>query len=291
MSDELKKFLRFLFEADTGYVYSPCKKLTGEWNQRFFLWPSESEKVHDWITSSTHEGNVYLSPALFKEKAATKESFKTTNVAWVEFDGSTNIDFKEINQPDVIVQTSSPTHVHCYWKIKPANVESVENINRRLTYYLGADNSGWDCTQVLRPPGTLNHKYSKPIETLLVKFQPSFIKRDLSRFDKAPEIEKPPLIITYDSLLDPEKVIVENKLGIDLIKMIKSEFVKQGNHSTYLMRLGYLLGSSGLNEIEIISLLYLADSRIKKFVGRSDQLLRLSEIAAIASLCAISIEN
>jgi len=284
MSDELDRFLGFLFEADTGYVYSPLKKNTGEWEQRFFLWPSDKQSLTDWITTASVEGNIYISPALWKDKSATKDSFKHSNVAWVEFDGSSKIDFKEIASPDVIIQTSSETHTHCYWKIKPANGETVENINRRLTYYFRADNSGWDCTQVLRPPGTLNHKYSKPLVTQVVKFDRVFLKRDFSIFDEAPEIEKPPLEVTYEGLLDADVLIEQRKFGPDIVNMVTKELAPLLTRSTFLMRLGYILASEGCSELEIISLLYKADCRIKKFVGRSDQLMRLSEIAAIATL-------
>lgn len=284
MADDLNRFLNFLFEADTGYVYSPLKRNTGEWEQNFFQWPVDKQALTDWITSSSMEGNVYISPALWKDKSATKESFKHSNVAWVEFDGSQKIDYKEIASPDVVIQTSSDTHTHCYWKIKPANGTTVENINRRLTYYFRADNSGWDCTQVLRPPGTLNHKYAKPLETKIVKFDKVFLKRDFSIFDNAPEIEKPPLEITYDDLIDADHLIVDKKFSPDISNMISKELAPLLTRSTFLMRLGYILASENCTELEIISLLYKADCRIKKFVGRSDQLMRLSEIAAIATL-------
>ncbi len=284
MSEELRKFLKFLYEADTGYVYSPLKRKTGEWEQRFFQWPSEVQALEAWIDTSSLEGNVYVAPGLFSEKKATKDSFKHSNVAWVEFDGATKIDFKDIPNPDVIVQTSSETHTHCYWKIRPANGETVENVNRRLTYYFRADNSGWDCTQVLRPPGTLNHKYSKPLETKLIKFKPSLIKRDFATFDLAPEIEKPPLIIKYEDLAEASELVAKLKLPEDLIKMVMREMAVPPNRSTFLMRLGYLLASHGVDELDTVSLLYHADSRIKKFVGRSDQLMRLAEIASIAQL-------
>lgn len=284
MSEDLNKFLRFLYESDTGYVYSPLKRKSGEWEQRFFLWPGEQQALQDWISTSSLEGNVYLAPGLFNEKKATKDSFKHSNVVWVEFDGSSKIEFNGVPEPDVVVQTSSATHIHCYWKTKPANGDTIENINRRLTYFFRADNSGWDCTQVLRPPGTLNHKYAKPIETELVKFKPVYLKRDFSQFDIAPEIEKPPLVITYDDLLDPSEVMAKNKIGDDLVRMVTREMAVPPNRSTFLMRLGFLLASCNLTELEIVSLLYVADARIKKFVGRSDQLMRLAEIASIASL-------
>ena len=38
--------------------------------------------------------------------------------------------------------------------------EVGEQLNRRLALVIGADRSGWDLTQLLRPPRTPNHKYT-----------------------------------------------------------------------------------------------------------------------------------
>ena len=284
MSTDLERFLTFLFEADTGYVYSPLKRLGGEYEQKFFQWPSAKQELIDWITTSSLEGNIYLSPAIWKEKVLSKQSFKTSNVAWVEFDGAKEISYRGLSSPDAVVQTSTENKVHVYWKIQKVEAEALEDINRRLTYFLGADSSGWDCTQVLRPPETLNHKYGTPLLTKLIKLPAITIRKSPEIFDKAPAIERPPTKVTYENLLDPEKLLVSKKFSKELQEMITKETTPVGSRSTFLMRLGYLLAAASCTELEIISLLYHADNRIKKFVGRPDQLVRLSEIVSIVSL-------
>jgi hypothetical protein len=42
------------------------------------------------------------------------------------------------------------------------DLEAIETKNRSLAYLLDADTSGWDSTQLLRPPGSVNHGYGKP---------------------------------------------------------------------------------------------------------------------------------
>ena len=56
---------------------------------------------------------------------------------------------------------------------------------RGWTYQIGADHGGWDLTQVLRQPGTLNHKYeSLPnVETLI--FEPTRLY-DIEQFPHLP---------------------------------------------------------------------------------------------------------
>lgn len=282
--DDLEKFLKFLYENDTGYVYSPLKKKTGEWEERFFQWPSQSQALYDWIITSSDSGNVYLAPAIYNKKEAKKESISHTNVAWVEFDGQSSIDFKSIPRPDVIVQTSVETHLHCYWKIPQAKSLTVEDVNRRLTYFLSADSSGWDATQLLRPPLTKNWKSNLPVK--IKEYSTPLFKHKLESFDSAPNVERPPLQVEYDDILEPTELLNQLKLPRDLEVMVTKEVAHEPHRSTFLMRAGYLLAAANLSELEIVSLLYVIDVRIKKFVGRSDQLLRLSEIAAIASLDA-----
>jgi len=57
-----------------------------------------------------------------------------------------------------------------------------EELNRRLAYTLGADPSGWDLTQLLRVPGTRNHKYpDAPLVHVLqvtgAKYEPEALAR------------------------------------------------------------------------------------------------------------------
>lgn len=275
----LTDHLEFLFKDDSGYVYSPVKQKDGKWVQRFYNWPLERGNLEDWITSNSLESDVYLSPVLFKEKKVSNDSISHSNVVWIEFDGKQSISWQDIPEPDLIVQTSAPNHLHCYWQVPPITDPTViEDTNRRLTYFLGADGSGWDAVQVLRPPDTINYKHGVP--TKLVKLAP--VGYDLSAFDKAPKIERPPEVFVYEDLLDVDQIIKANGLPIGLIKLIKSEIVLHPHRSEFLMKLGYELAEAGLDPLEIVSCLYTADSRIKKFVGRSDQLKRLSEIASIA---------
>src|SRR5690606_1870011 len=59
-------------------------------------------------------------------------------------------------KPTIAIE-SSPGRFAGLWLV---DAPMTEEINRRLTYFLGADKSGWDLTQVLRVPGTNNYKYN-----------------------------------------------------------------------------------------------------------------------------------
>lgn len=276
MSD-LEKFAEFLFGNRSGYVYVATKKRDSSWGQHFFNWPLQKQKILDFVKTSSIEDDVYVSPALFSDKSGKKESIKDSSVVWIEFDGKAEIDYKGLPEPDLVVQTSTSSHLHCYWKLdSPIDVSTIEDINRRLTYYLEADSSGWDASQVLRPPDTTNWKSvaGKPVR--LLKLEDN--SHAVGSFDRAPSIETPLAIIVYDNLIPEHELKIPNELKDRIFRQIAVEPTR----SSFLMSTGYLLAEAGMDALEIVSALYLVDCRIKKFVGRTDQLIRLSEIASIA---------
>lgn len=58
---------------------------------------------------------------------------------------------------------SSPGHFHAYYRLTEAiPPERAEALNKRLAHMIGADASGWDLSQLLRVPGTMNHKRNEP---------------------------------------------------------------------------------------------------------------------------------
>ncbi len=282
MSD-LEDFTTFLFGSKSGYAYAPIKDKDLKWTEKFFHWPMESTKLHDWIRTSTIESDVYLAPVLFNSKSAKRIAVKSSDVFWVEFDGQTRINFKGLPEPNYIVQTSTETHQHCYWKINGQSPVVIEELNRRLTYHFEADSSGWEMNQVLRPPETINHKRGQNLAVKVIKNDKDTTHL-LEMFDGVPSISHPVSIIEYTSLTDPNELLARLKLGSTLDARITRELPVENGRSTFLMHTGHLLAEAGCNHLEIVSLLYLIDFRIKKFVGRADQLIRLSEIASLALL-------
>ena len=282
MENELEQYLSMAFEGLEGYVYSPIKT-TDRWIQRFFEFPRERELLTDWIRANAlnSDADVYISPVVYNSPHAVKETFKTSQVVWVEFDGDRYIEFPaNIPKPTAIVQTSLETHCHCYWQIDPVNSITLEDINRRLTFHLQADQSGWDCTQLLRPPGTFNRKRDRPV--LLANYTPvgKFTAPD---FDKAPKLERTAeSTVVQAELLPIRDVLAGKELSSILIKQVRVESPGEPNRSSFLAKMANELAEEEFTHLEIVSCLYEIDSRIKKFTGRSDQLVRLSQIADYA---------
>ena len=70
-------------------------------------------------------------------------------------------------EPSAVVRTSPRGH-HLYWRLaSPLSPRAAEALNRRLSYAIGADHSGWPLTKLGRVPGTANHKYPDTPEVCL----------------------------------------------------------------------------------------------------------------------------
>ena len=291
--DDLSKYLEFLFGGLEGYVYAPVKTDT-RFEQKFFAWPDNRQALQDWIQTSDRDpsSHVYVSPVVYNKPGAKKPDVKACQVVWVDFDGEQKqVDFRDLEVPAALVQSSLSTKFHCYWKIPPTSGEVVEDTNRRLTYYLDADPSGWDLTQLLRPPTTTNRKYETDLPVVLASFDAGRINA-LADFDAAPVVKGKKLEMgSVTSLPDAKQVMSGRDLPTRLIQMIKVDKPKTGYRSSFLSKLGFELAEEGLNHLEIVSLLLHTDRRVKKFEGREDQLLRLTQIAELAMFRVLAEES
>jgi hypothetical protein len=102
---------------------------------------------------------------------------------WADMDGA---DPRELRLPPTIALESSPGRYVGLWLTD--NVVT-EQLNKRLAYSIGADKSGWDLTQVLRMPGTINYKYaSRPRVQLLwdngFKYRVSELENELPQIER-----------------------------------------------------------------------------------------------------------
>ena len=274
---ELEDWVDFLYSDQTGYVYAPVRKSISEWTPKFFQWPQEREQLVSWIAVWGGNADVFLAPALFKDKNPVKKSVKGSSVVWAEFDGQAkNLD--SVPEPSAIIQSSKENHFHIYWRIPFTPPEAVEDINRRLTYNLGADSSGWDSTQILRPPATINFKRNLPV--ILRSLVGTLY--DQSSFDGLPKVPLAPTAPGIETLPSILKVLGQNKFSGNLLDLIENPKDEVGERSTYLMHVGYCLAEEGLKYEDIVTVLLYADEKAGKFVGRSDRLQRVSEIASRA---------
>lgn len=146
-----------------------------------FDWPVQQERARVWVVEEAAAGcEVYHGAHLFTKRRRVKENAASVWALWADGDGAkaTNGLF----EPTAIVE-SSPGRLHLYCRLsRPVAPEFAEALNRRWAIALGADPSGYDLTQLLRPPGTPNRKYEGAplVRMLRLKHEP----RDPAELDR-----------------------------------------------------------------------------------------------------------
>ncbi len=104
---------------------------------------------------SPDQYDIYWSLGVFSDSYRKQEYIRPSQYLWADGD---NGDRNKL--PPTYSWDTSPGRWSGVWLLDE-HVEPNEllNLNKRLAAYIGADPSGFDLTQVLRVPGTKNHKY------------------------------------------------------------------------------------------------------------------------------------
>jgi archaellum biogenesis ATPase FlaH len=284
VASELNDYLDFIYDKQEGYVYTATREPeSNSWNEKFFKWPAERVELSDYITKKGATDDIYTSPAIWKFPGKLgKNLFKSSAVAFTEYDGNALSVDEGIYEPSLKVQSSSPTCQHVYFKLdKPTDDPSeLEKINEIITYGNDGDPSAWDCTQILRPPGTTNFKYEDKPQTKLIYQASTTLSRSLFK-----NLERPK---KFDAKIDqsalPElmDVIARHAWAHDDFDFFMRDSIAGGSRSSAMMRLGHVCAEMGMSSEEAYVTLRDADDRWKKYVHRRDRDTRLLEIISKA---------
>jgi RepB DNA-primase from phage plasmid len=125
--------------------------------------PDEDEQL--WLPDDDED--IYFSPNVFKRPLRRQGLALESRWLYADLD-TVNPEGIEGKLRPTIAWQSSPGRFQAMWLVQPLEPEIHQRLNKQLTYRLGADLSGWDITQVLRLPGTINHKYETDPEVRLL---------------------------------------------------------------------------------------------------------------------------
>lgn len=286
---ELPEFIEFLFEGLEGQMYVVAKDPANpeSWDQVFFDYPEQVDTAVGAINKFAATHDIYIAPVLYKSQRAVKENFKVGQVFWCDFDGNMPEQFDI--PPSYNIHTSADGHNHVYWRLDQPIADStiIEDYNRRLTFKYDADASGWDITQVLRPPFTISHKRGgTSVYTEAGKPELQF---NLAVFaDLTPAPEKSVDYSLWEKLDLPslEDVIYSNSFGPDFRRIFEMQADQVDDRSASLTSIAYASAEAGLSDKEIYVVLSHLASRWEKFKhhtqsSRARQLIGIIEHARI----------
>lgn len=272
-------------EANIVYVAYGKRGTDGKingWEKAFYSWPDDKITLLADIERRKPHEEVYFCPALYSRRDAHKDAVRGATCVWVDFDGNAPIDLKGIPAPTIKVQSSDPGHEHWYWKLdSECSVEVVERINRSFVYLFSADNSGWDASQLLRPPNTFNHKRRRNVE--LIEFSPQALPVGLFMgLPEAPPLQEVALSFASESDIPDINDVVFKYEFPDHVKRLFTSAANEGTRSTGLMNLAYSFCEMPMNDQEVYAMLDNVAHRWGKFDGRTDRNKRINELITIA---------
>jgi len=246
---------------------------SGKWVDRSFLVNENLEtNLKDWIKKNSPEKNhLYFCPLPFTSPRRKKENVRGSKYLWSDLD-EVNIEKLAI-QPSIYWQ-SSPGRYQGLWELDDfISPEKAEELSKELAYKLGADRSGWDLTQVLRIPGTKNHKYdgSPPVGEA-VETGETYSLSDLPANSSKEEVED----FTSPVNLDARRILAKYKAKIPrkALSLLLTKNVQVGKRSDILWYLENALLDVGVSPPEIFTLV--KSSAWNKYAGRSDEDERLT---------------
>lgn len=226
------------------------------WRTEFFRRPFAGV---DKFIQDNADKNIYFCPHLFSRKVRRKESAVLPPMLWADLD---EVDPRKCDvKPTIAIESSPGRHVGLWMIDKPM----TEELNKRLTYHLGADTGGWDLTQVLRVPRTVNYKYaSMPRVRMMWDDGPKWSVADLER--KLPERKKS-ATISSDGALEIYKKY-EHSLTQEARSLMNSTPTNRSDRSAALWKIERSLIEAGATRRE--AFIYCRVSPWNKFRDREN---------------------
>lgn len=244
------------------YVFLSIKH--PKWKDSYFKYDSTIKgRVRDWLRQNNpKELDVYFCPLPFKQPERLAKYVKPVNLLWSDVDDG---DPKKV-RPTVLWE-SSPGRYHALWFIdERMHAEDAAQLNRSLTYYMGSDKGGWDLSQVLRIPGTFNHKYSSKPEVKLLHWDKKQLNTSMLstkvKHRKKKKVEK-----EFDST-ESDGILENYSISSRVLELLHGE-AEEGRRSDVIWYLENKLNEAGLSPDEIIKVI--KDSDWNKYSGRHDE--------------------
>lgn len=244
-----------------------------------FNYPAAIESAEAWALEKSAEGReVYFSANLLKigSKSREKENAAEINTLYADLDGTA---LPNDNLTPSFVWETSPRRLQCGWRLtEPVSPEKAEWLNKRLTYAIGADKSGWDLNQLLRPPGTVNHKYENHPTVRILKldseltYTPEELDQILPAFAELEEKDS----TEREEAASPEPPVELSPEALKVWRGEKPTLKENGSgevdRSKTLLNIGRATFDAGANERVVVDALRERDKTLgyHKYTGNRD---------------------
>lgn len=277
-----------------GYIFLPwiaaenaaSTRRKQSWQEgRAYHWPRERNAILSHLYKHA-EDDLYFSVQMFEGKVRRSEEALVTKCLYADLDEVDPQAIPERYQPTYVWQTS-PGRYAAAWELNEYLKEATEpgDLNHRLTQFLGADPSGWDTTQVLRVPGSVNNKASVikankgPVRGTLIWENGEVYESD--KFDELPEIDNAYVVnvdtISEELLESVDRHAVWAKVRLKVSGAVRGYMrmrdTEDLDRSDVLWQITCDLAEVGCSRAEIVAIT--RATVWNKYEGRPDELKRL----------------
>ena len=281
----LNLFSGFRPPKKDGKPKEPNKNKLQGVTDKYFSWPEEADQATQWAQQESQNGReVYQCSHLLTDKRRVKENAVPPSALYADGDGAKIPDW--MPPPSVVVE-SSPDREQYYWTVtKPMTSEEFEDVNKRLTYALGADKGKWALATLLRAPGTKNYKYENTPTVRVERLEgeeygPEHLDRVLRSKSSTEEEPEESSKGTKDreykeeyGYNDEEPPVRLNDYGMKVWhgEQVKLKDDGQVDTSASLLLLGRVLYNGGATRSTIVKALKERDESLgwKKYTNRKD---------------------
>jgi RepB DNA-primase from phage plasmid len=221
---EVEGVLALFFGVRSG----PGSKVLQDTRTVYVDYPRDARRAEKICASWSAEGReTYFCAHLLTARRRVKANAAPLLSLYVDGDGAKLID--ELPRPSAVVE-SSPGRGQFYFRLtEPISPQIGERLNRRLALAMGADDSGWDLTQLLRPPGSRNYKYPDAPPVRLVEL--NGLRHDPDELDRM--LPEDPDVEAKSSLRASRPVHIGRVPDLSSLSPRIRELILHGNRGEY----------------------------------------------------------
>lgn len=271
--------LKAVWGKQSGYVFIPRRlpdKTGGRdtWDEgKAYKFPDEWGDIVKRLKQSAMDGwDTYWCPLVFSKPKRLKENvLEKQRLLWADLDFADPTALGSLS-PSIAWKSSDERFQGLWILDKWEDIKDIEPVNRDLSYHIEADKGGWDVTQVLRVPGSPNHKYDPPQQGKLLwaesrLFNLAAVKDVVSKSEPTTTEVKTELSI--DELL---KGFTIPRRTMDLLHVDKRE-VEVGDRSDRLWEIETSLLEAGVPVLTIVAVVKMCPwNKFKGRKGEDDQI-------------------
>ena len=260
-------FFTHLFGDMQGYLTIATIKNKVFNRQYFFKYPGELKDALEYIEAHEDEYNTYFSAQLFRSKARRKDNIEKCNFLWADLDECHPNHL--LIEPTIVLETSKNRY-QAFWKLtEEVDPEIAEDLSKRIAYKhveQGADEGGWDLSQLLRVPLSSNYNHGKAQPVLINvanrnTYDPQDVAKLYPQVEKMFWLEEP--APSFDKNINVEGIFT--KIPTSKVHVIRNlyETVPEDDWSKPLWNLLKCLVEVGLTKQEAFFIAY--DSQCNKY--------------------------